>query len=301
MKKMIFYLLLLFPFYAIASEAIYTAIASLSKEITENISANSKLAVVELVDLDGYPNHLGKFIAEELISNIQLSNSKKITVIERRLLMKILDEQKMSISDLVEPAAIQNLGKLLGANQLVTGTLTELGQEVRINVRVISTKTAENLSVAQATIPITGAIEKLIKRKGKPLGTKSNNSENDIFTQQWKGFNFKLSSCSKVSTKIQCEMVITATKKDTVLSINRKTALFDNKGNEEWLKNIKHGNNFDQAMKNYSYLVKEFIVDVPVETTLSFNLADKDATQVAALKLKFTKPSGYVVFKNIPL
>lgn len=46
-------------------------------------------------------------------------------VIERRQVAQILQEQSMNLSGAIEPAAIQNIGKILGVDAVVLGNLTE--------------------------------------------------------------------------------------------------------------------------------------------------------------------------------
>lgn len=168
-------LVLIYPAWTTASNAVYDEVSALGKMISNKIPKGSKIAVTELVDLEGNVSSLGKFIAEELITDLTI-NGKEITVIERRLMMKVLNEQKMSVSELVEPNAIKNIGKLLGASAIITGTITELGDEVRVNARVISTKTGEIMSVARTTLPVTGVVKKLIDQHSNTSSSATKNS-----------------------------------------------------------------------------------------------------------------------------
>jgi len=305
MKKLILGVIIFFIFQpSIASDILYNEIQSLGKAITENIANESKLAITELVDLEGNPNSLGKFIAEELITSISMLKGKNITVIERRLLMKVLEEQKLSTSDLLEPEAIKKLHKLLGAEYIITGSITELGDEVRINARVISTTTGEIASANRATIPATGLIKKLMEQRGKGYlsvtDPKDIGSENALITQNWQGVDIKLLGCSKVSESIQCKLVITSTKKDIVFYLYSKTALFDNNGNKAAFVNAQYGNSAGTAIGSYRNIQQELIAGVPVKTTLSFNLPDKQASKISALKLRVSS-SAEVIFRDIPL
>lgn len=132
------------------------------------------------------------------------------------------------------------------------------------------------------------------------------NESNDVPEQQWEDFNFKLSSCFKDGEKVQCKMIVSSVKKDAVLAIHRKSAIFDDNGNKENIKNIQYGNNFNYAMKHHRHLFKEFIADVPVQAIFTFNLPDKQSSKIAALKLKFGRVSSYrifgeIIFRDIPL
>jgi TolB-like protein len=305
MKKilLIFVLVLICPAWTTASNAVYDEVSALGKMISDKIPKGSKVAVTELVDLEGNVSSLGKFIAEELITELTVLNGKEITVIERRLMMKILEEQNLSVSELIAPSAIKNVGKLLGAGAIVTGTITELGDEVRVNARIVSTKTGEIESAARATIPTTGVVKKLMAMKSRSNLSQLNNStehtgnsQTKLFSRTWEGFDIKLSGCSKSSSRIQCKFVVTSIKED-------------NFGNKAELVSVKHGAYSGTEMGRYKWIYHEMIAGIPVKTNISFNLTDKEASEIAALKLTLSKSEKakkdgtktIVDFRSIPL
>ncbi|MFA6541999.1 MAG: CsgG/HfaB family protein [Bacteroidota bacterium] len=72
----------------------------------------------------GY-NHLGSGVADMLAT--ALVKSEKFSVIERQELDKILSEQKLGESGLVTEQTAPKVGKLLGAELFVIGSITECG------------------------------------------------------------------------------------------------------------------------------------------------------------------------------
>jgi curli biogenesis system outer membrane secretion channel CsgG len=81
------------------------------------------------VDLKGDVSNLGRFIAEKLIT--RLFQSKKFTVIERQQLNKIITEQKLSLTGVIDPSSAQKLGKLLGVDSVATGLLVILEKQLK--------------------------------------------------------------------------------------------------------------------------------------------------------------------------
>ncbi len=311
MKKilLIFVLVLISPAWTNASNAVYDEVSALGKMISDRIPKGSKVAVTELVDLEGNVSSLGKFIAEELITELTILNGREVTVIERRLMMKVLEEQNLSVSELVDPSAIKNVGKLLGAGAIVTGTITELGDEVRVNARIVSTKTGEIESAARATIPITGVVKKLMAMKSKSNLSQLTNSAEDtgnsqqaLFSQTWEGFDIKLSGCSKSSSKIQCDLIVTSVSNDAVFNIHSETAMFDNFGSKAKVSSVS-----GTKMKRWIY--QEMIAGISVRYNVLFDLNNKDASEIAALKLTLSKSEKVnregtkevVDFRAIPL
>ncbi|PYS20324.1 MAG: hypothetical protein DMF72_21480 [Acidobacteria bacterium] len=127
-------------------------IGELSKQISDGLTENQKqtIAVVEFADLRGNVTDFGRFISEELIT--RLYQTKKFKVIERQLLNKVVAEQKLSLTGVIDQTSAQKLGKLLGVDAIASGTVSDLGKSLRVNARLISTSTGEVFAVAATEI-----------------------------------------------------------------------------------------------------------------------------------------------------
>ncbi len=74
------------------------------------------------------------------IVSVDLSKVVALTVIERQKIDVIMDELKRGTSGYVDPASAPRVGKLLGTNKIVTGTVMGLGEDgFRINGVVVKT------------------------------------------------------------------------------------------------------------------------------------------------------------------
>jgi curli biogenesis system outer membrane secretion channel CsgG len=119
---------------------------------------------------------IGKGIADMVVTNLVRDGT--YSVIERKQLDKILQEQNFSNSDRANPATAARIGKVLGLNAIVIGTITQFGSETKkidvggvtsrlglggalgnvgtskskanvvIDARMVDTETAEILAVA---------------------------------------------------------------------------------------------------------------------------------------------------------
>lgn len=109
-------------------------------------------------------DNLGKAAADELTT--QLVNSGQFTVIERAQLAAIMAEQNLGASGRVTGASAAQIGKLLGAQLILTGSITQFSIERRsagfrgiggslanaeskIDVRLVNTETGEVMAVAE--------------------------------------------------------------------------------------------------------------------------------------------------------
>ena len=128
-------------------------------------------------EIFGTRQDVGKGIADLLVD--RLVSDGRYSVIERKAIEKIMAEQNFSNSDRVDPNSAAKLGKILGVDAIVTGSITQFGRDdqnrsvggsafgglaskyglggvgqkkakavVGISARLISTDTAEILAVA---------------------------------------------------------------------------------------------------------------------------------------------------------
>ena len=72
---------------------------------------------------------VGKGIADFLVKNLVTDGT--YSVIERKALDKILAEQNFSNSDRANPASAAKLGKLLGVDAIIVGSITQFGNETK--------------------------------------------------------------------------------------------------------------------------------------------------------------------------
>jgi hypothetical protein len=103
---------------------------------------NSKIAILNISSTD--PNQ-SEFIAGEL-EYILVSN--KYSVVDRNDLDRIRQEQKLQLSGDVDDNSIVSIGKFTGANIVITGSITGEGSSRRLQLRALSTETAEVLAVS---------------------------------------------------------------------------------------------------------------------------------------------------------
>src|SRR6266404_6592010 len=77
----------------------------------------------------GSDQDVGKGIADMLVD--RLVNDGTYSVIERKALDKILAEQNFSNSDRANPTSAAKIGKLLGVDAIIVGSITQFGNETK--------------------------------------------------------------------------------------------------------------------------------------------------------------------------
>ena len=89
----------------------------------------------------GSEEHLGKAVSE--IMRTELIGTRKFRVVERSQINKALSEQQMQKSGIVDEKSAVQLGKLLGADSIIIGSVVKIGTAYTINSRMIDVKTGE--------------------------------------------------------------------------------------------------------------------------------------------------------------
>jgi hypothetical protein len=127
----------------------------LAHDLAERLRWNGRdrmrVAVLDFVESHGAECSLGAPAAEDLTTSLFSTN--KFEVIERRMLDRILEENQANQSDLYDPEHAGRLGGLLGADGIVTGTVTATQHEYSFNTRVIVTESGGVAAAARAEIP----------------------------------------------------------------------------------------------------------------------------------------------------
>lgn len=93
-------------------------------------------------------------VSERLIT--RLASIKGIQVIERSLLDKVMGEMKLESTGIIDTENTKKLGKVLGVEAIVSGTLIDLkDRETEVNARMINVETGEILSAATVKVERT--------------------------------------------------------------------------------------------------------------------------------------------------
>ena len=98
----------------------------------------TKIAVLDfaMVGEKLEPEGIGTILSEYFITSIVKSG--RFEVVERAMLQKIVAEQNLSTTGLVDANTASQLGKLLGVDVIITGSILKLRNSIDINARIIS-------------------------------------------------------------------------------------------------------------------------------------------------------------------
>lgn len=307
------------------------------RELTKAIVAEAgklnkqNLAVVDFTDLQGNVTALGRFLAEELSGALVMAGG--IQVVDRNQLNKIFQEHSLSMLGISDPEAVKKVGKVAGADALITGSITEMADSVRVTAKVMATDTARVIAAAKTTIPKTSTIADLVKQGVEAPGAKPSEKSAKKPTTVSKtvpaqaamkidahDFLFSLQECKKSGPQITCSLLITNQGKDRELQIHADggcvpgaSRLFDSTGNVYKASRATLGN----ASGTCWGAGLSMVSNIPTGATLLFDETElpEDATHTVAMlevvfgygyKDKFwgqalNKEVKAVQFRDVPL
>ena len=284
----------------------------ISAKVTAQASSQPKItiAVVEFADLEGRVNNLGRFVAEELITRLHETN--KFKVIERQLLNKIINEQKLTLTGIVDPASAKKLGRLLGVDAIVSGSITDLSKTLRVNARMISTETGEIFAVASTEFVKDEIVLELLGGKSPVAGAESTTggaATPDKFapvTKDAMGFTVVLKQCKLSGTAVACDLDITSNDMDRSLSLyvgstTNPSRLFDETGAEHFPAQVRLGTRVGE------YVEGLLVAGVPFKSSLRFEGIPTTSSKVSLLRVRGSILLGteirdlVVEYREVPL
>ncbi|MDI6732475.1 MAG: FlgO family outer membrane protein [Planctomycetota bacterium] len=313
---------------AYAKDSLDERIANLSIQIYDEISATDKsptIAIVEFSDLQGNITDFGRYVSEELITHI--FRTKKVKVIERLLLTKIIKEQKLSLTGIIEPDSAKKLGKLMGVQFIVCGTIADKAQSLKINARLINTESGEIFAVAATEIFKDESVLKLLASGVTPSGNPSQTTPDKKSDAQPKKdgpkveadkFTYEVISCKLSDSTLTVEVIITNNSEDDIYrhffvqQSDYTTKILDDVGNEYFPVKMQIGNQILKVEKDGNTCIKYTIISgSPTKAVCTFEKLQGTPKVIKALTIGFYNEQssakrwiwtyGAVVIRDIPI
>jgi len=142
-------------------EGIEQLAAGLAKSVPDGRPI--RVAVADVPNLQNVTCELGRYIAERLTTRLS-AQAGKFQVIERRRLSQVLGELRFSMSDLVDARKAKQLGQMLGIEGLVTGSLSDLGNVVEVDARIVEIESNRMLPGVANAISKDQTVRDLLER-----------------------------------------------------------------------------------------------------------------------------------------
>ena len=138
-KNLLVFIFIVFVAGAISAQQLELkeAITRSARGIEEELPQRAKVIVL---NFESPAKPFSDYVIDELSG--ELIEGNKITVVDRRNLSAIMDEMKFQYSGYVSDESMQSIGKMIGAQAVISGSLTDVGANYRFRIRVINVETA---------------------------------------------------------------------------------------------------------------------------------------------------------------
>jgi len=131
------------------------------------------LAISAFPHSDGSCSETSNYIVDELVLSI-FTETQNLQIVERSQLQAVFDELALNQSGMVDLSSANELGKVLGVEALVVGSVTTLGDQLRIFARLIDTETGTVFAGAATTVLNTDTIKALAGNRTSGCAFSSN-------------------------------------------------------------------------------------------------------------------------------
>lgn len=104
-------------------------------------------ATVAVLSVSSRNKDLGSFTLDEL--EFQLVDSQEFNMVDRKTLDAVRTEQNFQMSGEVNDESAVSIGHMLGANIVITGSITGSGSTQRLTIKALDVQTAKIVAMAR--------------------------------------------------------------------------------------------------------------------------------------------------------
>ncbi|GHU89377.1 hypothetical protein FACS189476_08230 [Spirochaetia bacterium] len=138
-----------------------TAIQEAAEAIDAKLDQGVKVA---LLNFSSTSEQFSQYVLDELSAN--LVNSGKLVIVDRQEIDLIRRETNFQFSGEVSDESAQEVGRMLGAQSIVSGSLTNIGNTYRINIKVLNVQSAAIVVQHRANIANDDMVQALLASGG---------------------------------------------------------------------------------------------------------------------------------------
>ena len=140
------------------------AVRDVSDHLNNNVPAGN---MIVFVNVESFSAELSDFIIDDLIANA--ISDRIFTVVDRQRLDLIREEQGFQLSGDVDDETALSIGRFFGAQTIVSGRITSLGDNFRLTIRALDVQTAQVQGQHNRNIGSTRTIAALVGTGGAPV------------------------------------------------------------------------------------------------------------------------------------
>jgi hypothetical protein len=155
--------------HAAPADELDAAIRETSNYLNRQLSRGNKLMILNVQS--EFPA-LSEYIIDELIANTV--NDRVFSVVDRQQLNTIRAELDFQMSGEVDDETAQSLGRMAGAQVIISGAVSRIGDLYRLRVRALNVQSAQIAGQFNRNIPDGPTVSALVRSQATGYGGASN-------------------------------------------------------------------------------------------------------------------------------
>jgi len=241
-------------------------------KVYQQMKKVTRVAITEFTYGDEF-NSFTRNVQDILYTNLI---QRGMTVIEREKMEQVMEELAKSFSGMIDSATAAEIGKMLGVEAVIVGTVADMGDSVDLRARLVDVGKGAAITAAQIAVNKNPTITGLLGSgtRSTVYGGRSSAPQKGSTTVQEVnagGLNFKLIDWQKKGEGIIFDLIITSEQDSNLRLFTERggirTRIFDDFGNEYLASGIQLGN----MTLQYGEVINRIVTGVPMKAIISFD------------------------------
>ena len=190
------------------------SLKQLAEGVTEGAAKAKKqrLAVLDFTDSQGEQTPVGRFLAEELGTQIMVAG--ELTTVDRTLLYSTLKKMQLEQIDPPHAKTVRRAAKAIRADVFVSGTYTETPDGLQVTIRLITPAQGQSISAARTTLPKTGPLSTFFKKEDPPPGPLPLEKPQEpapplgLGTHRNDAYEFIVTSIARLNSRVKLDVMV---------------------------------------------------------------------------------------------
>jgi TolB-like protein len=300
-------------------------IARMAEQLVRAVPGRT-VAVFEFPDLESRISNLGRLVSEQLTTELVQRAGTQGRIVERRQVLQVLTELDLLKTDLTG-ADVSRVGRQLGADAIVLGTASVVGNRIMVNARVVGVSGGQVLAADRMSVP--GPPEFLALAAAgigaptltpraptprQPAGVAAEGTAGNppLAETRVKSVHAQVRRCVQAGEAVTCHLVLTNDGPDTDLSLDSHimpvfssnggdTRIVDGSGNVYRVSKLRIANREgDQSVES------TLVSGVATAGSVTFDGVQPGTSRISVLEIRgklASSPEPWIVlrFRDLPV
>lgn len=151
------------------ADSLESSLDEIARTIIERTRSGdgSTIAISTFTHSDGTCSEVSNFISEFVVDSLFNIGDGRVRIVERSQLSAIFKEMQLLYDGTIAPDTAKRIGEIEGVDALVTGSLTEFGDKVMLQARLIGTVDGTVFATARSSFPRTDTIQGMMAGRSR--------------------------------------------------------------------------------------------------------------------------------------